>query len=155
MAADDRRDALAEMLALVSSIDDADEAIQRGLERAGEDLDAEFCAIVRDGSVVASRGFPSADVPVVALTAIAKAGDGTLDYGGFNGCQCLVVPMDDDSAGRLILARINGDFSDDEENLLRGMARVLTLAVKMLRRQSLLERLSRIQRSIVHRAALQ
>jgi diguanylate cyclase (GGDEF)-like protein len=35
------------------------------------------------------------------------------------------------------------------------MARVLTLAVRMLRRQSLLERLSRIQRSIVHRAALQ
>jgi diguanylate cyclase (GGDEF)-like protein len=32
---------------------------------------------------------------------------------------------------------------------------VLTLAVRMLRRQTLLERLSRIQRSIVHRAALQ
>src|SRR3954452_22178225 len=63
--------------------------------------------------------------------------------------------MGDDHAGRLILARIKGGFSEDETSLVRSMARVLTLAVKMLRRQSLLERLSRIQRSIVHRAALQ
>jgi diguanylate cyclase (GGDEF)-like protein len=155
MAPDDRRDALAEMLALVSSIDDADEAIQRGLERAGQAMGAEFCAIVRDGSVVASRGFPAADVPVVALAQIASGRASTLDYGGFFGCEAVVVPMEDDSDGRLVLARIGGGFTEDDENLLRGMARVLTLAVRMLRRQSLLERLSRIQRSIVHRAALQ
>ncbi|MEA2492773.1 MAG: hypothetical protein QOJ29_684, partial [Thermoleophilaceae bacterium] len=71
MTSGDRRDALADMLALVSSIEDADEAIQRGLERAGLALGAEFCAIVRDGSVVASRGFPAADVPVMALAEIA------------------------------------------------------------------------------------
>src|SRR3954454_17567970 len=112
MAADDRRDALAEMLALVSSIEDADEAIQRGLERAGEDLNAEFCAIVRDGSVVASRGFMQGDVPMLALTQIAKTGAGTIDYGGFSGCESVVVPMDDDSSGRLILARIKGGFSE-------------------------------------------
>ena len=155
MASDDRRDALADMLALVSSIDDADEAIQRGLERAALALGAEFCAVVRDGSVVASRGFPAADVPVVALAEIADGRVRTLDYGGFFGCECVVVPMEDDSEGKLLLARVSGGFSEDERNLLHGMARVLTLAVRMLRRQSLLERLSRIQRSIVHRAALQ
>jgi diguanylate cyclase (GGDEF)-like protein len=155
MASDDRRDALADMLALVSTIEDADEAIQRGLERAGLALGAEFCAIVRDGSVVASRGFPAADVPVVALAGIAAGRGHTLDYGGFFGSECVVVPMEDDSDGKLVLARISGGFSEEERNLLHGMARVLTLAVRMLRRQSLLERLSRIQRSIVHRAALQ
>ena len=155
MALDASRDALAEMLALVSSIEDADEAIQRGLERAGEALGAEFCAIVRGGSVVAARGFPAADVPVVALAEIAAGKADTLDYGGFAGCRCTVVPMEDDADGRLVAARIKGDFNEDETHLLHGMARVLTLAVRMLRRQSLLERLSRIQRSIVHRAALQ
>ena len=79
MASDDRRNALADMLALVSTIEDADEAIQRGLERAGLALGAEFCAIVRDGSVVASRGFPAADVPVMALAEIAAGRAHTLD----------------------------------------------------------------------------
>src|SRR5258706_8837092 len=99
MAPDDRRDALAEMLALVSSIEDADEAVERGLERAGKAMGAEFCAIVRDGSVVASRGFPAADVPVVALGQIATGRATTLDYGGFSGCATVVGALED-HAGR-------------------------------------------------------
>jgi hypothetical protein len=72
--------------------------------------------------------------------------------------------------GRLLLARSGGDgFSGEEADLARGMGRVLALTVSMLRslaeaerraveiahlnglmeeRQQLLERLSRIQRSI-------
>jgi diguanylate cyclase (GGDEF)-like protein len=153
--ADDRRDALAELLALVSSVEDADEAINRGLEYTADALGAEFCAIVRHGSVVASRGFRSADVPVLALVAIAEGRATCLDYGGFRNCECAAVPIEDESDARLVLARIARAFTDDEQRLLYGMGRVLSLTARMLRRQTLLERLSRIQRSIVHRAALQ
>src|SRR4051812_39010488 len=152
---ENRRDALAELLALISAVEDADEAIQRGLDFTAAAVDAEFCAIVRSGSVVASRGFRPADVPLMALVEIAEGRAHVLDYGGFGACATAAVPIEDDSHASLVLARINSEFSDEDHQLLRGLGRVLTLAVRMLRRQTLLERLSRIQRSIVHRAALQ
>jgi diguanylate cyclase (GGDEF)-like protein len=154
-AADDRRDALAELLALVSSVEDADDAFRRGLVFTAQSVNAEFCAIVRQATVVASHGFRAADVPVLALVEIAEGRATTLEYGGFGNFECLSVPIEDDSGSRLVVIRIERAFSDDEEQLLRAMGRVLTLSVRMLRRQMLLERLSRIQRSIVHRAALQ
>src|SRR3954447_17292763 len=153
--APDRRDSLAELLALVTSVDDADVAIQRGLEYTAEAVGAEFGALVRQGTVVASRGFRSADVPVVALVDIAEGRSDHLDYGGFRSCECASVPIEDETHAHLVLARIECGFTDDDKRLLSAMGRVLTLAVRMLRRQTLLERLSRIQRSIVHRAALQ
>src|SRR3954451_23180939 len=152
---ENRRDALAELLALISAVEDADEAIRRGLDFTAAAVDAEFCAIVRSGSVVASRGFRPADVPLMALVEIAEGQTHVLDYGGFGACATAAVPIEDDSHASLVLARINSEFSDEDHQLLRGLGRVLTLAVRMLRRQTLLERLSRIQRSIVHRAALQ
>src|SRR4051794_17921609 len=152
---EDRRDALAELLALVSSVDDADLAIQRGLEFTAEAVGAEFCALVRQGTVVASRGFRQADVPVLALVDIAEGRSKQLDYGGFRTCASASVPIEDETHAHLVLARIEDGFTEDDHQLLRAMGRVLTLAVRMLRRQTLLERLSRIQRSIVHRAALQ
>jgi diguanylate cyclase (GGDEF)-like protein len=154
-AGDDRRDALAELLALVSSVEDADDAIQRGLVFTAESVGAAFCAIVRHGSVVASHGFRAADVPLLALVEIAAGTATTLDYGGFNGCEALAVPIDDEMGSHLVVVRIAQTFEEDDRRLLSGMGRVLTLSVRMLRRQTLLERLSRIQRSIVHRAALQ
>src|SRR3954447_1330241 len=153
--AEDRRDALAELLALVSSVDDADLAIQRGLEFTAKAVDAEFCALVRQGTVVASRGFRQADVPVLALVDIAEGRSKQLDYGGFRSCESASVPIEDETHAHLVLARVDDGFSEDDQQLLRAMGRVLTLSVRMLRRQTLLERLSRIQRSIVHRAALQ
>jgi len=148
-------DDVAELLALVSSADDADVAIQRGLEYTAEAVRAEFCAIVRQGTVVAARGFPSLDVPVVALVDIAKGRSTVLEYGGFLSSEPVSVPIEDETDTHLVLARIDRGFSEDEQQLLHAMGRVLTLSVRMLRRQTLLERLSRIQRSIVHRAALQ
>jgi diguanylate cyclase (GGDEF)-like protein len=153
--ADDRRDEVAELLALVSSVEDADDAIQRGLAFTASAVGAEFCAIVRHGSVIASHGFRAADVPLVALVDIAEGRSTTFEYGGFANFECLAVPVEDDTGARLVVIRIDRVFSDSEEQLLRAMGRVLTLSVRMLRRQTLLERLSRIQRSIVHRAALQ
>jgi diguanylate cyclase (GGDEF)-like protein len=154
-AADDRRDALAELLALVSSVEDADDAIQRGLLFTATSVGAEFSAIVRHGSVVASHGFRTGDVPVISLVDIAEDRCTTFEYGGFRDYECLAVPIEDDTGSQLVVIRLEQPFTDDEQQQLHAMGRVLTLSVRMLRRQTLLERLSRIQRSIVHRAALQ
>jgi diguanylate cyclase (GGDEF)-like protein len=154
-AADDRRDALAELLALVSSVEDADDAIQRGLAFTAKSVGAEFSAIVRQGSVVSSHGFRAADVPIVALVDIAEGRSTTFEYGGFCALECLAVPIEDETGTALVVIRLDRAFTGDEEQQLHAMGRVLTLSVRMLRRQTLLERLSRIQRSIVHRAALQ
>src|SRR3954454_13640050 len=113
-----RRDPLAELLALVSSVEDADEAIQRGLEFTADEVNAEFCAIVRQGSVVASRGFRMADVPVLALVDIAEGRSNALDYGGFRGCRSAAVPIEDETHASLVLARIDSAFTDDDERLL-------------------------------------
>jgi diguanylate cyclase (GGDEF)-like protein len=155
-SAEGRREEVAELLALVSSVEDADDAIQRGLAFTASAVSAEFCAIVRHGSVVVSHGFRAADVPVLALVDIAEGRGTTFEYGGFtNNFEWLSVPIEDDTGAQLVMIRLGNDFTDDEEDLLHAMGRVLTLSVRMLRRQTLLERLSRIQRSIVHRAALQ
>jgi diguanylate cyclase (GGDEF)-like protein len=96
---------------------------------------------------------------------------------GVGDCATAVVPVD--GATTLLVARSGDSFSSDEALLLRGMGRVLAQALRMLRaldnertlrhqalahmeenqrllaavqeRQTLLERLFRIQRSISHR----
>src|SRR4051812_22899788 len=121
-----RRDALEELLALVASVEDADDAIQRGLEFTAESLGAEFCAIVRQGTVVASGGFRSADVPIKALVDVAEGRESAFDYGGFRTGEPVAVPIDDETDARLVLARIERGFDDEDRQLLGSMGRVLT-----------------------------
>src|SRR5690242_3059148 len=135
--ADDRRDALAELLAIVASVEDADDAIQRGLVFTAEAVAAEFCAIVRHGSVAGAHGFRAADVPLLALVDIAEGRATTFEYGGFSDFHCVAVPIEDDYGSHLVVIRIKDTFSEDERQLLHAMGRVLTLSVRMLRRQTL------------------
>jgi diguanylate cyclase (GGDEF)-like protein len=174
---------LTEFLALVSACDDEASASRVAVERAAEAIDAEAGAIVLDGEIVASIGFAAGDVPFAELAAVARRETDTICIPGVGSCPVLTASLDDDS-DVLVLARLDDDgFSREEAILLRGMARVLALTRKLLRgldderalraesdrqsaenvrllesleeRQALLERLSRIQRSIVHRAALE
>jgi diguanylate cyclase (GGDEF)-like protein len=171
---------LVEFLALVSSFADERSAVRGAVERAAEALEAEVGAVVRDGGVVASVGFPAAEAHTGELVAAAEETTATLEVPGAGACAAISVALEDSQAGRLLLARGGGDpFSGQEVNLLRGMARVLTLALRGLRvisderalrqrseeqarenarlladleeRQALLERLSSIQRAIVQR----
>ncbi len=145
---------LTEFLALVSSFTDAAAATRGALERAAEAVDAEVVALVRDGAVSASIGFPDDRVPHDELLALAAQGSAATAarLPGIGACRvasvCLeVIP------GRLLVARAGEeDFSREERDLLRGMARVLLLTLRMLSRQQLLERLSLLQRMIVRRA---
>jgi diguanylate cyclase (GGDEF)-like protein len=175
---------LAEFLALVASHGDERAAIQRGIERAAEVFEAEATALVRSGAVVASVGFPARARPDDALVAAAEGRAGSLYVSGVGGCRAISMPLEDERPVQLVVAR-SGDeaFSQEEISLLRGMGQVLTLGLRTLRlldnerglrereegqarenarlveelreRQTLLERLSGIQRLIVAQTPLQ
>jgi diguanylate cyclase (GGDEF)-like protein len=175
---------LAEFLAAVGSFDDADAAMRDAVERAAEAFEAEAGAILWDRSIQASIGFARGEAPEAELRAAADGKVGSVDVPGVGSCEAISVPIDDPKASKLVLARRSGDgFDPEEANLLRGMARVLALMLRTIRvleaeravrqrseaqgkenlrllaslreRQKLLERLSRIQRSIVSRSALE
>ncbi len=174
---------LADFLAAVASFDDEREAIRAGVERAAEALDAEAAALVRDGAVPVSIGFPPAGVPEGALVAIAEGRATQLDLPGAGRCAAAVTSLEEGGPLKLVVVRHRDEgFTQEETDLLRGMGRSLALALRNLRlldneralraqrerqaeenarllaalreRQVVLEHLSRIQRLIVNRAPL-
>ncbi|MDX6697158.1 MAG: hypothetical protein QOE65_555 [Solirubrobacteraceae bacterium] len=145
---------LAEFLALVSSFPDEASAVRGAVERAAEALDAEVAAIVSCGGLDASIGFPAGTAPAAELAAIGARDTAETDLPGLGRCSSVAVDLEAADSGRLLVARVGGGgFSREETDLLRGMARVLTLTRRMLQRQALLECLSNVQRMIASRAS--
>jgi diguanylate cyclase (GGDEF)-like protein len=155
---------LAEFLAVVSSFTDESDAMRGSVERAADVMNAEVAALVHDGSVVASIGFPAGGAPVAELVDAAVEQRFQRELGGLGVCtgMCSSVGEDRDR-GVLLVARIGVDgFTQEEADLLRGMGRVLALSLRSIRsigelreRQILLERLTHLQRSIASRADLE
>ena len=153
---------LVEFLASVSSYEDAESAILGAVEAAALALDAEMAAVVIDGRVEAAIGFRRGDAPVSSLIAAAGNDGAEIELPGAGPCPSASAPVDIDAGGWLLVARSGGPLESGEQDLLRGMGRVLAMslgAVRLLEslheRQALLERLSRLQRSIARRADLQ
>jgi diguanylate cyclase (GGDEF)-like protein len=145
---------LAEFLAVVSSFGDEASAMRGAVERACEALDAEVAIAVCECEIVAHVGFPAGAVPHAEMLELAARTPPLAELPGLGWASLAAVDLDAPAPGRLIVARAGkAGFDRDEADLLRGMARVLTLTVQMLRRQQLLERLSTIQRMIVRRVA--
>jgi diguanylate cyclase (GGDEF)-like protein len=176
---------LTELIVALGGVGDPGAAAQCGVERTAEALEAEVVALVRDGEVVASFGWPRIEVPERELLAIAR-GDGAdrvLPMPGHAPHPAVAVALDDGRGGALIVARVGDPLDDVELTLLRGLARALAQALLLLgaveaerglrvrseqqardnarllgmhrERQRLLEALGTIQRSISHRAPLQ
>ena len=174
---------LTEFVAAVSSAVDEEAAIRDAVERAAEAFESEVAAILGGGEVLAAIGFGASGVPTGELVAAAATEASTLAVPGIGQCTALVTPIGDERLETLLLARRDeAGFSTEERNLARGMARVLALTVRLHRlveverglralsdrqsaenarlvdslaeRQRLLERLSKIQSSIVRRRDL-
>jgi diguanylate cyclase (GGDEF)-like protein len=153
---------LAEFLSLVSSFTEERDALRSGVERAAEAIDTEIAAVVRDGQVDVSIGFPAGAAPVDEL--IAAAAEPRFDrvLGDLGPCIGISCPVGDDGA-TLLAARVGTDgFTQEEMDLLRGMGKVLGLSLRSVQliaelqqRQTLLERLTTLQRSIASRADLE
>ncbi|HYU60707.1 MAG TPA: EAL domain-containing protein [Solirubrobacterales bacterium] len=173
---------LAEFVAALSGFEDERSALVGAVERTSEAFEAEVSAIVSPRGIAASIGFAAGAVPDAALRAVAELGRRELDVPGVGTCAAIAVQITDAALGTLVVARHRGALSPEEVDLLRAMTRVLGATVRMLRllddergmrerserqseenarvldtlreRQMLLERLARIQRSIVTRTAL-
>ncbi|HWH93130.1 MAG TPA: EAL domain-containing protein [Baekduia sp.] len=174
---------LTEFLAAVSECHDEGVAAREGVERAAEAVEAECAALIRDGAVVASIGWPRFDVPERQLAAVAAAGEGEIAVPGFGPCPALGLPLGDEHGAHLVVARAGEPFTAEDRTLLRGMVGGLALSLRLLKtigaerglraradlaaaenvrlletlrkRQRVLEAMARIQRAISRREPLQ
>jgi diguanylate cyclase (GGDEF)-like protein len=139
-------------------------------------------AVIVEGRVVAAVGYPEGEVPEAELAAVAGGRLRTVVLPGLGECCTVSAAWAGAHPGHLVLARLDEQFSVEEHNLIRGMARLLDLTLTMLRtiaaehemrqrsdrhaaenarllatltqRQRLLEHLFDIQRSISRRQPL-
>src|SRR5437879_242805 len=125
---------LAEFLAAVSSSETAASAALAAVEGAAEALDAEVAAIICGGEVVAAVGYPEGAAPAAELISVAAGGGGELAVPGVGACPATGVALEHPPGGILVLARSGSEaLSGHEAGLLRGMARVTSLTMRMLR----------------------
>jgi diguanylate cyclase (GGDEF)-like protein/PAS domain S-box-containing protein len=124
---------LAEFLARVSSFSDAGSAILTTAEWASELLEAEVAAVVRDGSVEGSVGLPD-DIGADAELLAVVSDEQPLELRGLGILRAVAVPLEyEERPGRLVVCRSGGNsFTSSELVLLRAMARVLTMTLRML-----------------------
>jgi diguanylate cyclase (GGDEF)-like protein/PAS domain S-box-containing protein len=124
---------LAEFLSAISGHRDRAEAVRHGAERAGEALEAEVAAFVDGDSIVASAGFPPGQTPDAELVEAVEAGLTLLDLPLLGRCSVASTPIGAEGTRSLLVARQGEDgFTREEDQLLRGMARVLALTLENL-----------------------
>ena len=166
---------LAEFLAVLTAAGDEAAAVADALERLAESFEADAGAFLRDGQVTASLGWGAGQTPEAELAAAAAIDRSLVDVPGVGRCDTISIPVDRHNATTLVLARASYRLTAEEAGLARGMARVLALALRLLgavgverrqaeenrtlieslrERQTLLERLSRIQHDITSRLPL-
>ena len=149
---------LIEFLTVVSAHPRADGASAAAAELAAAHLDAEVGAVVIGDALAAATRFGA-----VGLIH-AREGEEAVDLPGLGRCHVARAGWEGDRPSRLLVARREAPFTDDERTLLGGMARILGLALRgvaaretervVRERHKLLEVLLDIQRSISHRKPL-
>ena len=124
---------LVEFVALISAATDRGDAAQRATERAAEALEAEVCAVVSGGSVMASIGFRHGAVPDSELQEAAEHRRDRLPLPGIGEVWTISAELEGEETATLIAGRAGSSgFSQEEADLLRGMARVLALTLRLL-----------------------
>ncbi len=100
-----------------------------------EAFDAEVAAILREGRIAASTGFDCSRTALAELEAVVAGQAETVGLGDRGGCVALAFPIPDPGHEQhLVIARAGDrDFSREECNLLRGMARTLAMGLQLLR----------------------
>ena len=175
---------LTAFLGAVSTPADEHGSIRAGLERIAETFEAEVAAVVSETGVEASCGFPKGRTPTEQLLQLAAGERDAIEVDGIGECGAVAVPIEDDRLKTLVVGRSGASGFDTEElGLLRAMSRVLAMSLRTTRalgaerslrarserqtaenahlltilreREELLARLSRIQKSIVSRNALE
>ncbi len=124
---------LAEFVASVSSADSEAAAALAAVERAAEALDADVAAIVAGGEVVAAVGYPEGAAPAPDLEAVKPGVVGrSLEVPGIGPCVAAAATLEHPPSATLVVARREG-LTVEESGLLRAMARVASLTMRMQR----------------------
>jgi signal transduction histidine kinase len=124
---------LAEFLSVVASFSDERSATQGALERVAEALEAEVAALAVGDEVEASIGFSAGRIDSAAVVAVAHGLSRTIEVERLGPCDAVSIPLEEGGFRQLVVARYGGGYSQEERDLLRGMARVLALTLRMLR----------------------
>jgi signal transduction histidine kinase len=124
---------LAEFVAAVSAAETEAVAARVSVERAAEELDADVAAIVCGGEVFAAVGYPEGSAPVDQLEAVGAGVAGSrLDIPGVGPCAAAAATLEHPPGARLVIARPD-TLTREEYGLLRAMARVASMTLRMLR----------------------
>jgi GAF domain-containing protein len=154
---------LAEFVAAISAAGDEQAAALAAVERAAEALDSDLAAIVAGGDVVAAVGCSDGAARVADLEAVKPGSVGSsLEVPGRGRCAAAAAALDHPPGSTLVVARAGVEgFTREEEGLLRGMARVASLTMRMQRlldqeraARAELERLAREQTALRRVAVL-
>ncbi len=126
---------LAEFVAAVSAAENEASAATRAVERAAEALDADVAAIVCEGQLIAAIGYPDGTAPIAELEAVEPGVEGSaLEVPGVGASLASAAPLEHPPAARLVIARGGPTgLTREETGLLRGMARVASMTMRMLR----------------------
>lgn len=173
---------LVELLDSLSDLEGSAATIGTLLDRAVASTRSDAGAILAGSQIVTTAGLGSALHVEGGVAAVAAGESAELAVDGVGPCHAIAVAIDDERLDHIVLARSGEPFADSEADLLRGIARILSLSMSAIRtaaserdlrkasarrdaenerlveslleRQLLLERLSRIQNSIVARRAI-
>lgn len=124
---------VAGFLAAIASYPDESSMTTAAVHRIAEAVDAEVCAVTAGDRVVAALGFPADAVPVPTLVRLAERGHGDVDVPGLGAAPVEVTELHLDVPAYLLVARTSGALSAEERHLVRTMAQVLELALRLRR----------------------
>jgi signal transduction histidine kinase len=123
---------LAEFIAGVSTAGTETAAARVAAERAAEALDADVAAIMCGGEPVAAVGYLEGSVPAGDLGRVRPGAAGSwLDVPGVGRCAAAAAALEYPPGATLVLARPCA-LTSQETSLLRGMARVTAMTMRML-----------------------
>jgi len=126
---------LAEFVAAVSAAPSETSAATVAAERVAEALDADVAAIVCGGELLAAIGYPAGTAPVGELERVKPGLDrSSLTVPGVGACAAAAAPLEHPAGATLVIARpAPHALTREEIALLRGMARVASMTMRMLR----------------------
>ncbi len=123
------------------------------IRQLGENVGADFGAMIARGAPIDWYGFDGRPVPGDALLRAVELGGCEIEVPGLGRCHTIVGQLDH---AHIVLGHIGGaEFDDVERNLLEGLTRLVEIILRLERRRILLEQLTSIQDAISRRAPLQ
>lgn len=123
---------LTELLAELSECRDVDCALQIALDWATETMDAEYAIAVKDGQVVACRGFGATTTPGQVQRYVTDDGAGRIEAPDGMAFRAS-APVRADEVGRIVVMRLNHPLDRHERGLILGLARTLEQTLRLVR----------------------